>query len=472
MSGISPALLDQFAAIVGERNALRPPADLTHYEQENRNIFTGRTPLVLKPGSTAEVSRIVRLAFETGTVLVPQGGHTGHAAGGAPDDSNLQIVVAMERMNAIRDLDLAGNTLTVDAGVVLQTIQQLADDHDRLFPLALGSQGSCQIGGNISSNAGGTGVLAYGNTRELVLGLEVVLPNGDIWDGLRRLKKDNTGYALKHLFIGGEGTLGIVTGAVLKLFAKPKGREIAFAAVASPQAALELLALAQAAAGTGLTAFELIHRTPLDFVLRNMPGNRDPLANRHEWYVMAEISSGRSAEDARSLTEAIFTQAMEGGLADDVAVTHTEAQFRAMWKLRDDMGPSQGPEGGSIKHDISVPVHAMPAFLARATPLVEQMSPGARVCCFGHMGDGNLHYNVSQPTGGDKAAFLSQRHAINDAVNAIVLELGGSISAEHGIGRIKRDAMAATKSPVELAMMKAIKAALDPKGIMNPGKLL
>jgi FAD/FMN-containing dehydrogenase len=468
------ALLARFAAIVGERNALTPDrADLTHYTHENRKLVIGKTPLVLRPGSTAEVAAIVKLAAETGTAIVPQGGHTGHAGGGAPDESGTQIVVTLERMNAIRQIDSQGNTITAEAGVTLQRLREAAESAGRLFPLAISSQGSCQVGGNISTNAGGTGVIAHGNMREQVLGLEVVLPSGEVWNGLRGLRKDNTGYAMKQLFIGAEGTLGIITAAVLRLLPLPKGREVAWAAVPSPAAALELLNLSLETAGGGVTAFELIHRTPLEFVLRNAPGSRDPLPGRHEWQVLVEISSGRSAEDARQLAETIFATAAERGLIADAVIAESIAQRDALWKLRDDMGPAQAPEGLSIKHDVSVPVHRLPEFLARGGDAVSLAAPQARLCAFGHMGDGNIHFNVSQPVGISGAQYLKDRQAaIHDAVHALVLELGGSISAEHGIGRLKRDLLIATKSPVELEMMRAVKRALDPQGIMNPGKVV
>ncbi len=465
-------LIERFIDITGRPNVLTAEDDLTHYVEENRFIYVGKTELVLKPNSTEQVSQILTLAYETNTPVVPQGGHTGHAGGGVPDESGEQIVVSLERMNRIRDIDTAGNTLTAEAGVILQTIQEKADANDRLFPLSIGSQASCQIGGNISSNAGGTGVLAYGNTRELVLGLEAVLPNGEIWNGLRRLKKDNTGYSLKNLFIGAEGTLGIVTAAVLKLFPKPKGLNVVWVALENPDDALSLLNLAQGMAGGALTGFELIHRTPLEFVLRNIPGSRDPMEEPHEWYVLAEISSGRSAEDADALTEAIFTEALDNGLAEDAVMAQSGAQRDAFWKLREDMGPAQIPEGGSIKHDISVPVHAIPEFVARASEIVLGEVSDARICVFGHMGDGNLHYNVSQPVGGDREAFLEHRQSVNDKVHALVVEMDGSISAEHGIGKLKRESMAKVKSPTEMEMMRAVKNAFDPKGIMNPGKVL
>jgi FAD/FMN-containing dehydrogenase len=466
-------LLARFAAITGPANALTPDRhDLARYTHENRKIVVGRTPLVLRPASTAEVAAIVRLAAETRTPLVPQGGHTGHAGGGVPDESGTQIVVSLERMNAIRDLDLAGNTVTAEAGVVLQQLRETAEAAGRLFPVAISSEGSCQIGGTISTNAGGTGVIAHGNMREQVLGLEIVLPSGEIWNGLRRLKKDNTGYAMKQLFIGAEGTLGIITAAVLRLLPLPKGREVAWAAVPSPAHALELLNRALDLAGGGITAFELIHRTPLEFVLRNAPGNRDPLPQRHEWQVLVEICSGRSAEDARAMTEALFAAAIEDSLVVDAVVAESAAQRAALWKLRDDMGPAQWPEGVSIKHDVSVPVHLVPEFLERGARLVHEAAPDSRLVAFGHMGDGNIHFNVSQPSGSDPDAFRAMEPAISGAVHALVIELGGSVSAEHGIGRLKRKLLHATKSPVEMEMMRAVKRALDPQGIMNPGKIV
>jgi FAD/FMN-containing dehydrogenase len=466
-------LLARFSAITGAANALTPERfDLAHYTHENRKIVVGRTPLVLRPASTQEVAAIVRLAAETRTPLVPQGGHTGHAGGGVPDESGTQIVVTLERMNAIRDLDVLGNTVTAEAGVVLQRLREAAEAADRLFPVAISSEGSCQVGGTISTNAGGTGVIAHGNMREQVLGLEVVLPSGEIWNGLRRLKKDNTGYAMKQLFIGAEGTLGIITAAALRLLPLPKGREVSWAAVPSPAHALEFLNRALDLAGGGVTAFELIHRTPLEFVLCNAPGNRDPLPQRHEWQVLVEICSGRSVEDARAITEMLFSAAIEDGLVVDAVVAESVAQRAALWKLRDDMGPAQWPEGVSIKHDVSVPVHKVPEFLERGAGLVREAAPDARLVAFGHMGDGNIHFNVSQPAGGDPDRFRAMEPAISSGVHALVIELGGSVSAEHGIGRLKRKLLHATKSPVEMEMMRAVKRAIDPQGIMNPGKIV
>ena len=355
---------------------------------------------------------------------------------------------------------------------MLETLQNAAADADRLFPLSLASQGSCQIGGNLSSNAGGTAVLAYGNMRELCLGVEVVLPTGEVLDDLRKLKKDNTGYDLKNLFVGAEGTLGVVTAAVLKLFPKPKGREVAWAGVSSPEDALGLFSLAVDQAGSALTAFELIGDTPLDFVTRNSPGSQRPLQGQWPWHVLMEISSGRSQEDARDLIETILSGGIDVGLVGDAVIAASLAQADAFWKLREDISDAQRPEGASIKHDISVPVAAVPQFIERAAKAVEAVSPGARIVCFGHMGDGNLHYNISQPVGADPQNFLALYRPMNKAVHDIVRDLNGSISAEHGIGQLKRDELLATAPPVAIDLMRRVKAAFDPAGIMNPGKVL
>ena len=465
-------LLEQFAAIVGEANTLTGEDDLTHYTHENRDIVVGSTPLVLKPANTQEVAAILKLANETKTAIVPQGGHTGHAAGGVPDESGSQIVLAMERMNRIREIDATGNTMTVEAGVILQTIQEQADARGLLFPLSLASEGSCQIGGNISTNAGGTGVLSYGNTRELALGLEVVTPQGEIWSGLTKLKKDNTGYDLKDLFVGAEGTLGVVTAAVVKLFPKPKGKAAAWIGLATPEHALDLLNGALEKAGRSLTAFEFMPRIGVGAVFDHYRQIRNPLAARHDWQVLMEISSARSQQDAEAELEALLGAALEDGMIEDAAVSVSEAQRLSFWAIRETMPESQKRLGGSIKHDISVAVHRIPEFIERAAPVVEAAFPGARPFPFGHMGDGNIHYNVSEPEGMATKDFLAGRERIQDGVNALVIEMDGSISAEHGIGRLKRDLLARTKDPAALAMMRAIKQALDPNGIMNPGKVV
>ncbi|MGC4026991.1 MAG: FAD-binding oxidoreductase [Mesorhizobium sp.] len=466
------ALIARFAAIVGEKYAVRAGADIVPFVSEPRGLYGGVTPLVLRPGSVDEVSRIMALATETRTPVVPQGGNTGLVGGQMPDKSGGQIVLSLSRLNRIREIDVHSNTVTADAGVILETLQQAADQADRLYPLALASQGSCEIGGNLSSNAGGVGALAYGVARDLCLGIEVVLPTGEVLDDLRKLKKDNTGYDLKDLFIGAEGTLGVITAAVLKLFPKPKGREMAWIGLASPEAALALFGRANEAAGAGLTMFELAHRTPMEFVARHLPSPPCPIPLDYEWYVLMEICSGRSAEDARALIESILESALENGIIEDAAIAASLTQARDFWQLRENLPEAQKPEGASIKHDISVPVAAIPEFIVRAAAAVQSVSPGARVCCFGHMGDGNLHYNVSQPVGADKDAFLSLYKPMNHAVHDVVRAMDGSISAEHGIGVLKRDELIATAPPVAIDLMRRVKASFDPAGIMNPGKVI
>ncbi len=465
-------LLRRFTDIVGEKHALTESDDLTRYTHENRELVTGKTPLVLKPANTNEVSLIVRLAAESRVAIVPQGGHTGHAGGAVPDETGTQIVVSLERMNAIREIDLEGNVLVCEAGTVLETIQNVARENDRLFPLSLGSQGSCQIGGNISSNAGGTGVLAYGNTRALVMGLEVVLPSGEIWNGMRRLKKDNTGYDLKDLFIGAEGTLGIVTACVLKLFPAPRGRAVAICGLSSPENALKFLGVANSLAGHSLTAFELMGALPMSFTLEHMDKVRNPLQENHDWYVLAEISSGRSQEDADALLEQACAEAFEAGVLDDAALSASFDQADDFWRIRDLMSLAQKHEGGSMKHDVSVPVHLVPEFLKRADGIVLDEIPDARLCTFGHLGDGNMHYNISQPKEMDKQAFLDLQPHVNKLVFRLVTEMGGSVAAEHGIGRFKKTLLQEVKDGVELSLMKSLKTTLDPLGIMNPGKVI
>jgi FAD/FMN-containing dehydrogenase len=472
MTSIDPALLDRFAAIVGEAHALRTEADISPYVHELRGLWTGRSPLVLKPGSVDEVSAILKLATETHTPIVPQGGNTGLVGGQVPHQTGNEIVVSLSRLNRVREIDTLSNTVTAEAGVVLETLHRAVDAADRMFPLALASQGSCEIGGNLSSNAGGTAVLAYGNTRELCLGVEVVLPTGEVFDDLRKLKKDNTGYDLKNLFVGAEGTLGIITAAVLKIFPKPRGREVGWAGVSSPEAALALFGLASELAGSNLTAFELIGKTPLYFSLKFTENAVPPLAGDWPWHVLIEISSGRSPEDARGLIETILSEGIDKGLAGDAAIAGSIGQANAFWALREIISDAQKPEGASIKHDISIPIASVPEFIARAAIAVEAVSPGARVACFGHMGDGNLHYNISQPVGADAKAFLALYRQMNKAVHGIVRDLDGSISAEHGIGQLKRDELLATAPPVGIDLMRRVKAAFDPAGIMNPGKVL
>jgi FAD/FMN-containing dehydrogenase len=465
-----PQKLDRFVKIVGAKNAVRNAKDMEPYLREQRDLYRGKAALLLKPANAEEVAAILKLADKTKTPVVPQGGNTGLVGGQISFDKNA-IIVSTVRMNKIREVDASANTMTVESGVILQNAQDAAAKHDRLFPLSLGAEGSCTIGGNLSTNAGGTQVLAYGNTRDLVLGIEVVLASGEIMRGLRKLKKDNTGYDLRHLFMGAEGTLGIITAAVLKLFPAPRAISTAWIGVPSPEAALALLNLAQSRVGSSLTSFELMQRIALEFDLRHLPGARDPLSSPHPWYVLAEIF-GDDEMRLREAMESLLAEGAERKFVTDATIAESREQRNALWKLRTGMSDAQKPEGGSIKHDISVPVSSLPAFLEEATPSVEKMIPGARVVAFGHLGDGNLHYNVSQPAGADRAKFIAKWEAVNDAVHAIVAKYDGSISAEHGIGVQKRDLLPKAKDPVALATMHAIKKALDPKGILNPGKVL
>jgi len=465
---LAPELVAQFREIVGERHAITDANDIQPYVTEERNLFHGRSALVLRPGSTAEVSAICKLASAHKIALVPQGGNTGLVGGQTPH--NGEVVVSLRRLDKIREVDTASNTMTVEAGVVLQTAQAKAAEVDRLFPLSLGAEGSCTIGGNLSTNAGGTAALAYGVAREMALGLEVVLADGRVLNTLSKLKKDNTGYNLHNLFIGAEGTLGIITAATLKLFPKPRAIETAYVGLKSPAAALKLLAIAQSEAANTLTSFELLSEMAVDFSVRHAIDVRDPLAEKHPWYVLMELSS--PGDDARTPLETILARAMEAEIVDDAVIAANLTQRNGFWKLREEMSWAQKPEGGSIKHDISVPIAAVPAFIDEANAAVVKLIPGARPVPFGHLGDGNLHYNVSQPIGADTADYLARWHDVNAVVFEIVLRMGGSISAEHGIGVLKRDELPEVKDKTAIELMRAIKAMLDPHGIMNPGKVL
>jgi FAD/FMN-containing dehydrogenase len=465
----SAETLARFAAIVGAPYAITEPQAQEPYLIEWRRLYRGKTPLILRPASTEEVSRILALAHETNTAIVPQGGNTGLV--GAQIPFAQEVVVSLDRMNRIRGRDAQGNSMVVEAGVTLAAAQKAAEEIDRLFPLSIGSEGTCQIGGNLATNAGGLQVLAYGNARAQALGLEVVLADGRVWDGLRALRKDNTGYDLRDLFIGSEGTLGVITAAVLRLLPRPKSRATAFVGFAGLDQAARFFDLAMATSAGELTAFELMPRLGIDFVLRHAPGSRDPLAAVHPWYALIETASQREGGAAET-AETLLMAAVETGIVTDAALAASLAQARAFWQVREAMSEVQLQEGGSIKSDVSVPVARLPEFVNRATEAVLALMPDCRPLPFGHYGDGNIHFNVSQPVGMDKAAFLARWGEVTDILNAIVLELGGSISAEHGIGRMKRELLKRVKSPVELDMMRAIKTALDPKGILNPGKLL
>jgi FAD/FMN-containing dehydrogenase len=469
MQPLAADLLARFAAIVGPRHAITQAAEIAPYVSEERELYHGSSPLVLRPGSTDEVAAIVRLANDTRTPLVPQGGNTGLVGGQTPLHG--EIVLSLKRLDRVREVDATSNTMTCEAGVILARAQEAAAAAGRLFPLSLGAEGSCTIGGNLSTNAGGTGALAYGVARELVLGLEVVLADGRIMRNLRKLKKDNTGYDLRHIFIGAEGTLGIITAAVLKLFPRPRSVETAFIGLPSPHAALALFNLANERAGGAVTGFELIPRIALEFAVRHAPACRDPLGDRHPWYVLIELSS-QAREGLRATIEEILSAGAEHGLVADATIAASLEQAKAFWLLRHHIADTQKYEGGSIKHDVSVPVTAVPDFIVEASAKVEAMLPGARPCPFGHLGDGNVHFNISQPVGADRAAFLAHWDEVNAVVFAIVARHGGSISAEHGIGVMKRDLLPGVKDPVALSLMQSFKRTLDPNRILNPGKVL
>ena len=469
---IDKKLIDRFIEIVGVNHALVDQDVISSYLVEQRGLYHGRTPLVLRPSSPQEVSEIMKLASKTLTPIVPQGGNTGLVGAQQPDESANEIIVSMERLNKIRSIDVEGNLALVEAGVVLQKLQEKVDEKGRFFPLSLGSEGTCQIGGNLSSNAGGTDVLAYGNTRELCLGLEVVLPDGRILDDLRYVKKDNSGYDLKDLFIGAEGTLGIITAAVMKLFPKPQGKAVAYAGMKSPEKALELLLLAQKKGGSMLTGFELMAKVGMEMSLNYVKGAHAPLEHESEWYVLLDLSSSHSDGEAVNTMEDILADALQQGIIEDASIAQSVSQQKEFWRLREDMSPAQKLEGGSIKHDISVPIASIPDFISEAAKIIETISPGARIVCFGHMGDGNLHYNVSQPVGADKQAYLSLWGEMNHRIHTLVMSYNGSFSAEHGIGQLKRKELVTFKSPVALSLMRSIKQLFDPKNIMNPGKML
>ena len=469
---VPPEVIDRLKATVGPGGYIDDPAELAPYLSELRGLFHGRTPLLLRPHTTAEVAAITTICAESRTPIVPQGGNTGLMGGAVPHESGDEIVVSLTRLKRIRAVDTVNNAITVEAGCVLAEVQQAAADADRLFPLSLAAEGSCQIGGNISTNAGGIAVLRYGNVRELVLGLEVVLPDGSVWDGLKGLRKDNTGYDLKQLFIGGEGTLGIITAAVLRLFPAARETQTALVAVTDPGAALDLLGTLARASGGMVDAFELIPRIALDLVLAHIPGCADPMTEPHAWYVLTGLSTAGEGASLRPVLEAALEAGLNAGIVRDAVIAGSEAQARALWRLRESIPEAERYEGASIKHDISVPISRIAEFMARADAAVCAELPGIRPVAFGHLGDGNIHFNLTQPTGIEAAAFLARWDEFNGLVHGIVADFGGSISAEHGVGRLKRDTIRGYKSEIEIELMRRIKRALDPDDIMNPGKVV
>jgi len=464
--------LGALGAIVGERGLLTDPTDTAPYLQDWRGLYQGRAVAVVRPASTSDVAAVVRLCAARGVGIVPQGGNTSMVGGATPDESGRQVVLALGRMARVRALDPVDMTLTVEAGLPWQRAQEAAAEADCLLPLSISSEGTAQVGGILGTNAGGNNTVRYGNARELVLGIEAVLPDGQVFEGLRSLRKDNTGYALRHLLVGSEGTLGIITAAVLRLVPRPREIAVALCAVPGPEAALALFARVQRADPAALSAFEYMSGTGVNLVLRRIPGVNLPLAAPAAHYALVELATPRMGAGLDEALEGLLAAALEAGEIEDAAVAASEAQRAALWKLREEHAEAQKREGASVKNDVSVPVSAVPALIREASAACEALMPGVRPVPFGHMGDGNIHMNLQQPEGMDGAAFLARADEIMGTVNAVVQRLSGSFSAEHGVGRLKPYLMPAWRGGAELDAMRRVKAALDPLGIMNPGKVL
>jgi FAD/FMN-containing dehydrogenase len=464
--------LDQCRTLIGASYVFTDSADTASYLTDWRRRFTGKALAVVKPATTDEVAAVVRLCNQFRVPIVPQGGNTGLVLGSVPDESGNAIVLSLTRMNRIRTTDTINNTMTVEAGCILEHVQNAATEADRLFPLSLAAEGSCTIGGNLATNAGGTAVLRYGNTRELCLGLEVVTAQGQIWSGLGGLRKDNTGYDLRDLFIGAEGTLGIITAAVLKLFPQPRAQLTALAAMQTPDDALKLLSLAQAQCGATLTGFELMSDFCLQLVAKHFPQMRIPFQQNYPQYVLLELSDNESEDHANAMLESVISAALEQDIIQDAVVASSIAQSKALWNLREHIPLAQAEEGKNIKHDISVPISRIGDFIRATDVQLQQNFPGCRLVTFGHLGDGNLHYNVSPPENGSHDEFIEKQEAVNRVVHDSVHQFGGSISAEHGLGALKRDEIRRYKSDVEMNLMQVIKRALDPLDLMNPGKVI
>jgi FAD/FMN-containing dehydrogenase len=465
-------LVARLAAVVGPKGAITDPGEMAPYLIDERKLYSGRSPIVVRPASTAEVAEVVRLCAAAGVPIVPQGGNTGLCGGSVPHEFGHEVVLGLGRMNKIRALDPLNYTMAVEAGCILANIQKAAADADRLFPLSLGAEGTCQIGGNLSTNAGGVAVLRYGNARDLVLGLEVVLPDGSVLDSMTALRKDNTGYDLKQLFLGAEGTLGIITAAVLKLFPRPRDQATAMVAVETPERAVELLSRVRTDSGDLVTSFELMNRQCIALAVALVPGVPEPLAQKTPYYVLVELSSGADDGKLRETLENSLGRALEDGVITDAAIAASASQAQAMWRVREAIPESQKIGGGGIKHDVSVPVSSVPVFIDAARQAAKAELRDIRIFAFGHVGDGNVHFNLVWPEGADREAFLARWPHFNRIVHEVAMRFGGSISAEHGIGRLKREEFGRYADPVELETMRRIKAALDPKNIMNPGKVL
>jgi FAD/FMN-containing dehydrogenase len=468
----SSATLGALKAVVGEGAWRETPADLAPYLVDFRHLYAGATPLVLLPHSTEQVARILQICERDETAVVPHGGNTGYCGGATPDESGTQIVLSLQRLNRVRRVDAANYSMIVEAGVTLGKAQEAARAAQRLFPLSLGSEGTAQIGGNLSTNAGGTAVLRYGMMRDLVLGLEVVLANGRILHSLKSLRKDNTGYDVKSLFIGAEGTLGIITAASLKLFPEPADSATALVGIDSPAHALSLLSRLRAAGGDTLSTFELMPRYAVELTVKHVPGVANPLAFACAWCLLVELTSANPRQELAAALSAELEQAAQQGLVKDAMLASSLAQAKSMWKLRESIPEAQSRHGLSLKHDVSVPLSEIPTLIERGTTLVARMAPDGDVVAYGHAGDGNLHFNVSQKPGADPGAFRARASALEAALFDLVESLGGSISAEHGIGRLRAREFARRADPAELDVMRSLKTALDPKGILNPGKVL
>jgi D-lactate dehydrogenase (cytochrome) len=467
---LDQSLRDRLIEIVGSAACISDESAMAPYLHEERGLYRGKATLVVRPGTTAELAQVVAACAAAKVAVVPQGGNTGLCGGAVSDED--EILVSLGRMNKVRAIDPTNFTITVEAGCILADVQRAASEQNCLFPLSLGAEGSCQIGGNLATNAGGINVLRYGNARDLVLGLEVVLPDGRIWNGLRSLGKDNTGYALRQLYVGAEGTLGIIAAAVLKLFPRPTETATAMCAVASLENATTLLNRARALSGDAVTAFELIPRIGLEMCMRHIAGVTDPFQAPHPWYVLIEFSTSRPDASVRASFETLLETAFGEEIITDAVIAESLEQRNNLWRIRESLPEAQKHEGGSIKHDVAVPVSLVPQFITQGMQAIAKHFPGARPVPFGHLGDGNIHFNITQPLGADKAAYLSQWADMNRLVHDLVMSMNGSISAEHGIGRLKVDEMKHYKDPVELDLMRRLKRALDPENLMNPGKVV
>lgn len=469
---VKPETLANLKAVVGDGAWLDAPGDIAPYTTDFRGLYHGATPLVLLPRDALQVSRILAICSRDEAAVVPHGGNTSYCGAATPDESGSQIVLSLRRLNRVRQLDAANYSMIIEAGCTLAEAQAAANSQHRLFPLSLGSEGTAQIGGNLSTNAGGTAVLRYGMMRDLVLGLEVVLADGRVISGLKSLRKDNTGYDVKSLFIGAEGTLGVITAASLKLFPQPADTATALAGIDSPQHALALLAHLRGAAGDSLTTFELIPRFGVELTVKHIPGVANPLDLGTAWYLLIELSSPNPRQNLAAVLTDALQEAAARSLITDASIATSLAQSQAMWKLRESVPEAQRHHGASLKHDVSVPVSSIPTLIEQGSELVRRLVPEGEVVSYGHMGDGNLHFNVSQRPDAQKTAFLERGAKLESALFDLVESLGGSISAEHGIGRLKAAEFAERADPVELAVMRALKRALDPRGILNPGKVL